>query len=363
MTLSTDQLLFTPGPLSTTSSVKQAMLRDLGSRDAEFLDIVREIRTRLLEIGGVAGSYEAVPMQGSGTFAVEAAVGSMIPRDGKLLVCVNGAYGRRLAVIAQRLTIDTVVLEFGETEPLDASRVAGTLKREGPFSHVAAIHCETTSGILNPIGEVGAAAASAGSSFIVDAMSSFGGIPFDIPGCHIDCLISSANKCLQGVPGFAFVLIRRDHLLQCEGRARSLSLDLHAQWAGLEADGQFRFTPPIQALLAFRQALRELEQEGGVAARHARYCANHAVLMDGMLAMHFVPFIAGVSRSPIITAFRYPDDPAFRFARFYDDLASRGFIVYPGKLEHEEGFRIGTIGNVFPDDVRRLIAAIGQVLP
>ena len=360
---SPDKLLFTPGPLSTTPSVKQAMLRDLGSRDAEFIDAVREIRARLLAIGGVASpAYEVVPMQGSGTFAVEAAIGSMVPPQGRLLACVNGAYGRRLAHIAQRLAIDTVVLQFGETEPVDPAAVAAALASEGPFTHTAVIHCETTSGILNPIAEIGAAAADARAVFVVDAMSTFGGIPFHVTDTGIDCLISSANKCIQGVPGFAFVLIRREQLRACEGRARSVSLDLHAQWAGLEADGQFRFTPPIQALLAFREALRELEEEGGVTARHARYCANHAALMEEMLAMKFVPFVPAEFRSPIITAFRYPDRPGFRFGRFYDDLLARGFIISPGKLSHEEGFRIGTIGNLAPSDVHRLTAAIREAL-
>ena len=358
-----DSLLFTPGPLSTSPSVKQAMLRDLGSRDGEFIATAREIRSRLLELGGLSGAgYEAVLMQGSGTFAVESVIGSVVPRHGRLLAAVNGVYGRRMAHIAERLGIDTVTLTFEENEPVDAGRVAESLRRDGPFTHAGVIHCETTTGILNPIEAIGAAVRRAGAVFIVDAMSSFGGIPMDVAAVPIDFLVSSANKCLQGVPGFGFVLAQRDRLLECEGRARSLSLDLFDQWRGMETDGMFRFTPPIQALLAFRCALQELEAEGGVSGRAARYCANHAALMEEMLAIGFVPFIRPEHRSPIITSFRYPPHSQFSFQRFYDGLSRRGFVIYPGRLKDEDGFRIGNIGHIFPEDVRRLGAAIREVL-
>ena len=361
--LSKDKLLFTPGPLTTSLAVKQAMLRDLGSRDGEFIAAVREIRSKLLELGGVSGAdYEAVLMQGSGTFAVESAIGSAIPPRGRLLAAVNGVYGRRMALIAQRLGIDTVVLTFEEHEPVDAGRVAEALRRDGPFTHAGVIHCETTTGILNPIEAIGAAVGDAGAVFIVDAMSSFGGIPLDVAGIPIDFLVSSANKCIQGVPGFGFVLAQRQCLLECEGRARSLSLDLFDQWRGLEADGQFRFTPPIQTLLAFRRALQELEEEGGVSGRAARYSANHAALIREMLAIGFVPFLRPEHRSPIITSFRYPPHPRFNFETFYAGLARRGFVIYPGKLKDEEGFRIGNIGHIFPEDMPRLGAAIREVL-
>ena len=358
-----DSLLFTPGPLSTSPAVKQAMQRDLGSRDGEFIATVREIRSKLLELGGVSSAgYEAVLMQGSGTFAVESVIGSAIPRQGRLLVAVNGVYGRRMALIAQRLGIDTVVLTFEENEPVDAGRVAEALDRDGPFTHAGVIHCETTTGILNPIEAIGAAVHRAGAIFVVDAMSSFGGIPLDVAGVPIEFLVSSANKCIQGVPGFGFVLTQRERLLECEGRARSLSLDLFDQWRGMETDGMFRFTPPIQTLLAFHRALQELEDEGGIAGRSARYSANHAALMEEMLAIGFVPFLRPEHRSPIITSFRYPPDPQFSFGRFYAELSRRGFVIYPGRLKDEDGFRIGNIGHIFPEDVHRLGAAIREVL-
>ena len=359
----TEKLLFTPGPLSTSTAVKDAMMRDLGSRDTEFIAAVREIRSGLVSLAGPGGDdYEAVLMQGSGTFAIESAIGSAVPRGGRLLVAVNGSYGRRMVQIAERLGIATEDLLFAEDEPVDAGRVAEALNSGTPFTHAAVVHCETTTGILNPVDRIGEAVHRTGAVFVVDAMSSFGGIPLDVAGCHIDFLVSSANKCIQGVPGFGFVLAKRASLLECEGQARSVSLDLFAQWRGLETDGQFRFTPPTHAILAFRRALQELQQEGGVAGRCTRYSANHAALMDEMTAMGFVPYLRREQQSPIITTFRYPAHPRFRFDEFYAALSSRGFVIYPGKLTRENCFRIGTIGNIFPADIGRLAAAIREVL-
>ena len=359
----TEKLLFTPGPLSTSTAVKDAMMRDLGSRDAEFIAAVREIRCGLVALAGPGGDdYEAVLMQGSGTFAIESAIGSAVPRGGRLLVAVNGAYGRRMVQIAERLGIATEALLFAEDEPVDAGRVAVALNSGDPFTHAAVVHCETTTGILNPIERIGEAVHRTGAVFVVDAMSSFGGIPLDVAGCHMDFLVSSANKCIQGVPGFGFVLAKRTSLQECEGLARSVSLDLFAQWRGLETDGQFRFTPPTHTILAFLRALQELEEEGGVAGRCARYSANHAALMDEMAAMGFVPYLRPEYQSPIITTFRYPANPRFSFEQFYAALSSRGFVIYPGKLTRENCFRIGTIGYIFPADIGRLAGAIREVL-
>jgi 2-aminoethylphosphonate-pyruvate transaminase len=358
-----DKLLFTPGPLSTSPEVKRAMLRDLGSRDSEFIGTVREIRRGLVALAGPgAAAYEAVLMQGSGTFAIESVLGSVVPPRGRLLVAVNGAYGRRMEQIAARLGIAAARVCFEENAPVEAVAVAEALRVQGPFTHTAVIHCETTTGILNPVERIGEAVAAAGAEFIVDAMSSFGGLPLDVAGARIDYLVSSANKCIQGVPGFGFVLARRERLLEIEGRARSLSLDLLAQWRGLESDGQFRFTPPTHALLAFRRALEELEAEGGIAGRNARHRANHAVLMEEMEAIGFEPYLAPEHQSPIITTFRYPAAAGFDFGDFYSRLSARGMVIYPGKLTHQDCFRIGTIGHLFPDDIRRLGAAIREVL-
>jgi len=353
------KLLFTPGPLTTSATVKQAMLRDLGSRDREFLEIVGEIRRALLHLGGAGPpDYECVLMQGSGTFAIESVISSAIPRGGKLLVLVNGAYGRRIAQIARVHAIPVEVIETPENQRIHARDVAAG---QG-VTHVAVVHCETTTGILNPIEEIGERVAASGAFYIVDAMSSFGAIPVDLARARIDFLISSANKCIEGVPGFGFVLARRAALDSSQGQARTLSLDLHAQWTGLERDGQFRFTPPTHVLLAFHQALRELEEEGGVAARARRYARNHARLTRGMRDLGFEAYLAGADQSYIITSFRYPADPSFRFAQFYSQLSDLGFVIYPGKLSTEPCFRIGTIGRITEADIERLLAAIGQVM-
>jgi 2-aminoethylphosphonate-pyruvate transaminase len=357
------KLLFTPGPLTTSDTVKSAMLRDAGSRDAEFLSVVRDIRRRLLAIGGAAaGEYECALMQGSGTFAIESVISSAIPRDGSLLVLVNGAYGRRIAQMARVHGIRVEALEIPENRRITAAAVAEQLAADSGVTHIAVVHCETTTGILNPIEEIGEVVARAGACYIVDAMSSFGAIPIHLETAHIDFLISSANKCIEGVPGFAFALARRAPLLAAKGRARTLSLDLHAQWAGLEADGQFRFTPPTHALLAFHQALLELESEGGVSGRAARYRRNHETLAQGMAKMGFEAYLAPEDQSYIITTYRYPADRDFRFEEFYTRLSEFGFVIYPGKLSQEPCFRIGTIGRLDSDDIRRLLEAIEVVI-
>jgi 2-aminoethylphosphonate-pyruvate transaminase len=365
--MTTSKLLFTPGPLTTSTTVKAAMLHDAGSRDREFLQTVREIRARLLAIGGVAPSnntsgYECVLMQGSGTFAIESVISSAIPQDGKLLVLVNGAYGRRIAQMARIHGIETETLEGPENRRILPDAVAKRLAASRGITHVAVIHCETTTGIVNPIAEIGAEIEGAGTVYIVDAMSSFGAIPVNLSAARIDFLISSANKCIEGVPGFGFILARRDRIREVKGRARTLSLDLHAQWAGFESDGQFRFTPPTHALLAFHQALLELEAEGGVAGRSARYQANHTVLLRGMAELGFEAYLAPEDQSHIITTFRYPRHPQFRFEEFYGLLSELGFIIYPGKLTTEPCFRIGTIGRLSPPDIEALLGAMRRVL-
>ena len=358
----TDKLLFTPGPLTTSRTVRQAMLRDLGSRDGEFIAVVREIRRALLEIGQTCGAYEAVLVQGSGTFGIESVVSSAIANSGKLLVVVNGAYGKRIVRMAEVHGIPVTVQTYAEDTLPDVSAVASALASDGAITHVAMVHSETTTGLVNPIEDVGRVVREAKRSFIVDAMSSFGAIPIDVERCAIDYLVSSANKCIEGVPGFSFVLARREPLLASEGSARSVSLDLHAQWRGLEKDGQFRFTPPTHALLAFHQALHELTEEGGVAARGARYRACQKTLADGMKALGFAAYLPPELQGPIITTFRYPGHAKFAFEAFYEGLSERGFAIYPGKLTNADCFRIGSIGRIFASDVLNLLAAIRDVL-
>jgi 2-aminoethylphosphonate-pyruvate transaminase len=358
-----DKLLFSPGPLTTSATVKEAMLRDLGSLDSEFLATVSNIRQRLLDLGPYPHEdYECILMQGSGTFVVESVISSAIPRDGKMLVLVNGAYGRRIAQTARVHGIALEVFEVAENKKFTAALVAEYLVSASGITHVAVVHCETTSGMLNQVEEIGPVVHAAGASYIVDAMSSFGAVPIDMVGSHVDFLVSSANKCIEGVPGFGFVLANRRALNSAKGNARTLSLDLYDQWASMEANGHFRFTPPIHTILAFEQALNELDEEGGVSARGDRYRQNHFALCRGMRALGFEIYLADEDQSFIITSFRYPSNTAFQFADFYERLWALGFAIYPGKLSHESCFRIGTIGRIFTADIEALLSAISRVL-
>jgi 2-aminoethylphosphonate-pyruvate transaminase len=359
-----DKTLFTPGPLTTSRTVKQAMLRDLGSRDFEFIGLVRRVRARLLEVAGTsqAGGYEAILMQGSGTFAVESMLSSTVPPDGKLLVVINGAYGERIAMMANVLKIDATALRYAEDVTPVADDVAEALQRDAAITHVVVVHCETTTGIVNPIADIGRVVQRFHKHYCVDAMSSYAAIPIDVEGSGIDYLVSSANKCLEGVPGIGLVLARRAALAATRGYGRSLSLDLHAQWQGLESNGQFRFTPPTHVLLALDQALNELAAEGGVPGRAARYRANYECLIAGMRALGFAEYLHPEQQGYIITSFRYPDHPRFGFEEFYDRLNRRGMVIYPGKVSRADCFRIGTIGRIFTADISNLLATIRDVM-
>jgi 2-aminoethylphosphonate-pyruvate transaminase len=358
-----DKLLFTPGPLTTSLTVKQAALRDLGSRDQEFIAMVRTIRRKLLELGGVADrGFEAILMQGSGTFAIESVLSSTVPPDGKVLAVINGAYGRRIAQIAQAVRIPVTELSCPEDQRPDRERLSHALEADPSLSHVAVVHSETSTGMINPVREIGEIVKHFNRIYFVDAMSSFGGMPLNLLDCRIDYLVSSANKCLEGIPGFAFVLAQREALLATAGFARSVSLDVLAQWKGLEADGQFRFTPPTHALLAFHQALRELEAEGGVEGRAARYRTNFEVLSQGMRELGFEGYLRPEDRGYIISSFRYPRHPKFDFGVFYARLSDKGFVIYPGKVSKADCFRIGCIGHIFPENMRGLLGAIRQTL-
>ena len=358
-----DKVLFTPGPLTTSQTVKQAMLRDLGSRDGEFIGLVKEIRDKLVELGQAdPDQYTAVLLQGSGTFGLEAVVSSTIPPDGKLLVVINGAYGKRLAKIASVLKIDTITLEYPENTTPNLREITDALQADKKITCVSVVHCETTTGIINPIEDIGEAAAKSGATYFVDAMSSFGAVPIDLAGCHIDYLVSSANKCIEGVPGFSFVLCQLDSLKRTAGFARSVSFDLLDQYQGFERNGQFRFTPPTHALAAFRQALAELELEGGIPGRAKRYRSNYEVLVAGMREMGFREYLKPEDQGYIITSFLYPDDPKFSFEKFYEGLNQKDDVIYPGKVSDADCFRIGNIGRIFESDIRALLAAIRETL-
>lgn len=357
-----DKALFTPGPLTTSATTKQAMLRDLGSRDVEFIAVVKDVRQRLVALCADPDEYTAVLVPGSGTYGIEATLSSVVPPDGKLLILINGAYGTRMLKIAEVHRIPVSKLVFPENTQPDAAALEAALSDDSTVTHVAVVHCETTTGIINPIETYGEIAKRHACSYIVDAMSSFGAYPIDLKSGGIDYLISSSNKCIEGTPGFSFVLARKEALSATRGFARTLSLDLLAQWEGLEGDGQFRFTPPTHVILAFHQALLELEQEGGVLARGKRYRLNYDITLTAMQKMGFRPYVEENQRGYIITSFYYPDHPNFNFRSFYERLSEKGYVIYPGKLSHADCFRIGHIGRLTAGDVRALMAAIAETL-
>lgn len=355
--------LLTPGPLTTSAAVKRAMLRDWGSWDGDFRAMTAEMRERLVAMLGAGGEhFECVPMQGSGTFAVEAMLGTFLPRDGKALVLANGAYGKRSAEVLRYLGRDVEVLDKGDYLPPRGAEVAGILARDPGITHVVAVHCETSSGILNPIEEIAEAVDRAGRRLLVDSMSAFGALDLPPETVRYDALVSSANKCIEGVPGFGFVLARRDALEAAKGNSPSLSLDLHAQWAHMQKTGQWRFTPPTHAVAAFLEALRAHQVEGGVAGRGARYARNRDVVVAGMRDLGFETLLEDRWLSPIIVTFFCPADPGFEFTRFYDLMKRKGFIIYPGKLTVVDSFRIGCIGQMDEDVMRRVVAAAKEAL-
>ena len=355
--------LLTPGPLTTSYAVKQAMLRDWGSWDDDFRGMTRDLRARLLAMLGPAGAeYDCVPMQGSGSYLVEAMLGSFVPRDGKVLVLANGAYGMRAAQTMKYLGRACTLLDKGDYLPPRGDEVARILADDPAITHVLAIHCETSSGILNPVAEISAATYAAGRSLLIDSMSAFGAIEMKPDEIQYDALVSSANKCIEGTPGFGFILARKSLIEGCAGNSHSLCLDIHAQWATMEKTGQWRFTPPTHVVAAFLEALRAHEAEGGVAGRGARYAANRDALVAGMRALGFETLLADRWLPPIIVTFFCPADPLFEFTRFYALMKARGFIIYPGKLTVVDSFRIGCIGQLDIDVMRQVIDAAKQSL-
>lgn len=357
-----DPLLLTPGPLTTSASVKQAMVHDWGSRDAEFLRINRMVLERIVELAGGQGTHTTVPVQGSGTFAVEAMITSFVPKTGKVLVLINGAYGQRALRIAGIAGCATATLETPEDTPPDLARLDRLLADDAAITHVFAVHCETTSGILNPIAEIAEVVARHGRRLLVDSMSAFGALEIDARTVRYDALAASSNKCLEGVPGLGFVICRNEALADCKGNATTLVLDLFDQAEAFARTGQYRFTPPIHVIVALGKAIEEHAAEGGVAGRGRRYRDNAQVLIDGMRAMGFRTLLTDKLQAPIIVTFHMPTDPKFVFQRFYDSLKDRGYVIYPGKLTVAESFRIGCIGRLYPEDMKGALAAVRAVL-
>lgn len=355
--------LLTPGPLTTTDTVKEAMMIDHCTWDKDYKEITLKIRRQLLEIAHVsADEYTVVLMQGSGTFGVESVLSSVIGNDEKVLICSNGAYGIRMCQICQREGIPYVHCPQDYDKMPDPVKIEKILAEDPSITHVAAVHSETTTGILNDIQTIARVAKKYGKVVIVDAMSSFGGIDIPMKDWDIDFLISSANKCIQGVPGFCFIICRRDLLLASKGKARTLSLDLFDQWQTMDKDGKWRFTSPTHTVLAFEQALKEFFAEGGVPARSKRYRDNNRLLIAEMKKLGFTPYLRDDCQGPIITTFFYPEGVKFDFDEFYSYIKERGYVIYPGKLTEQKTFRIGNIGEIYREDIEKVVGIIASFL-
>jgi 2-aminoethylphosphonate-pyruvate transaminase len=362
MTPAKDPVLLTPGPLTTSSATKLAMARDWGSRDSAFIELNRRVREMLLDVIDGKDTHVCVPLQGSGTFAVEAALGTLVPRDGHVLVPLNGAYCKRIARICAILGRRTSTFEIAEERPIEPADVDTALARDASITHVALVHCETSTGMLNPLAGIAAVVARHKRSLIVDAMSSFAALEIDARKIPFDALVAASGKCLEGPPGMGFVLARRAALEKCAGNSPSVVLDLHDQWVNMEKTAQWRFTPPTVVVAALHAALEQFVAEGGQPARGARYRRNCEVLIEGMTRLGFKPFLEPRHQAPVIATFHAPRDPSYKFQQFYDRVRERGFVLYPGKLTQVDTLRVGCIGAVDEHVLRAAVHAIGDTV-
>ncbi|MBN6889482.1 2-aminoethylphosphonate-pyruvate transaminase [Cytobacillus horneckiae] len=346
--------LLTPGPLTTTKTVKEEMLFDRCTWDSDYKEITQKIRRQLLDFAHAsAEEYTVVLMQGSGTFAVESVMTTAISNEDKALIITNGAYGERIVKIADYIGLNFVQYAVEYNEYPNEASIRKLLAEDESITHIVMVHCETTTGILNPIDMISSVAQDYGKTLIIDAMSSFGGVEMNVPALGIDYLISSANKCIQGVPGFGFVIAKKEKLAACEGNARSLSLDLFDQWKEMNKDGKWRYTSPTHVVAAFSKAIDELIAEGGIASRQNRYTNNNKLLRERLAQAGFATYITEEKQSPIITSFIYPTEQ-FSFDSFYHFVKEKGFVIYPGKLTDADTFRIGNIGEIDEEDISDL---------
>lgn len=361
-TAATQPWLLTPGPINTTMSVKQEMLWDWGSWDGDFRKMTKALCEQVVAYIDDGNEFVCVPIQGSGTYAVEATLATLIPKQGKALVLINGAYGQRMTKILDYIGRDYVILDKGDYEPPRANEVETILVHDSAISHVLIVHCETSSGILNPVADIAAVVDKYDRRLIIDSMSAFGAIDIHSTYYRFDALISSSNKCFEGVPGFGFSLLRKSALEKTSGNAHSLSLDLLDQYQYMQKTGQWRFTPPTHVVAAFMQALKEHREEGGVAGRFARYSRNQQRMVAGMRELGFETLLSDEWQSPIIVTFFSPGHENFSFQRFYDLLKFKNYIIYPGKLTKAESFRLGCIGQLHDAEIDGLLLAITSVL-
>ena len=355
--------LLTPGPLTTTETVRKEMMFDHCTWDDDYKSITQKIRKQLLELAHVSEEeYTVVLMQGSGSFGVESVLTSVVGEEDKLLIVANGAYGERMEDMAKHAKIPYTMYNEVYYKIPDAEKIREILEKDPAITHVSMVHSETTSGILNDIQAVGKVVKEKGCTFIVDAMSSFGGVDIPVKDWGIDFIISSANKCIQGVPGFSFIIANREKLMESAGKARSLSLDLYDQWKTMEKDGKWRFTSPTHVVLAFSKALDEMLEEGGIEARSKRYYHNNRLLIQRMKEMGIQTYIDQEHQGPIITTFLYPENHKFAFSEMYQYIKDRGYAIYPGKVTEADTFRIGNIGEIYEEDIEKVCSIMKEFL-
>ena len=357
-----DPWLLTPGPLTTSMQTKKAMLHDWGSRDENFIATNQRVLSELLNIAHGNETHVCVPLQGSGTFIVEAVLSTMIPRAGKALVLINGAYGKRMVKILEYAKKEFSTIETPEDVPPNLANLDKVLKSDQNITHVLVIYCETTSGILNPIEDIAQITKENGRKLLIDAMSAFGAVDIDARTVTFDALMASSNKCLEGVPGLGFAIILKSALEICKDNANTLSLDLFDQWTTMKDNNQWRFTPPTHVIYALDTALKQLKNEGGIESRHIRYSNNCRILIDGMRKLGFQTLLTDELQAPIIVTFKMPVDKNFKFKNFYNSLSERGYLIYPGKLTVTPSFRIGCIGHIGEKVIQGAIKAIDETL-
>ena len=356
-----DKKLLTPGPLTTSMTTKEAMLHDWGSRDKKFIDLNSSIRESLVKLIDGEDNYQCVPMQGSGTFAVESMVSSLTSKDSKILILINGAYGQRMKKMCTYLNRDFIEYEVAEHEVHELIKIEELIDNNN-LTHVFTVYCETTSGILNPIEDIAKLVESKKLSLFIDAMSAFGALPLSAKNVSFDAVAASSNKCLEGVPGVGFILVKNNVIQNAKGNSHSLSLDLYDQWQAMEKNKQWRFTPPTHVLAAFNQAIKEHEKEGGVKGRYNRYKNNCDIICNGMKELGFEQLLPENLQAPIIITFKQPNDSNFNFDKFYNALSKKNFLIYPGKLTVAETFRIGCIGDLNENDMKETLSAVKEVI-
>ncbi|MGR9579148.1 2-aminoethylphosphonate--pyruvate transaminase [Pandoraea sputorum] len=362
MILGQEPILLTPGPLTTSPATRQAMLRDWGSWDAQFNRITASLCRDLVDIVHGGDDYVCVPLQGSGTFSVEAAIGTLTPRNARILVPDNGAYCQRILKICRYLGRDAVALPIPEDQAASAAAIDEALSRDPSITHVAQVHLETGAGVLNPLADIARVCQKHGKGLIVDAMSSFGAVEIDVRSMPFDALIAASGKCLEGVPGMGFVIAKKTVLEASGGNSHSLAMDLHDQYTYMQKTTQWRFTPPTHVVAALRAAVDQFLAEGGQPVRGGRYQRNCRALVDGMASLGFRPFLDAEVQAPVIVTFHAPTDSKYDFKAFYAAVRERGYILYPGKLTQIETFRVGCIGAIDDNEMRNVVTAISQSL-